>query len=196
MEEKSLRNNYVVTLIKLFLFFILLCFIIELTKSFFREAKNRENFNAIILVSSVFFSFFFYNFIADMRGPYKNIQMFFFRSAFISYLFPFLLIVSGFTYFILPKILSAGFAFDRNIFVFVGGFIFTSHLIYIAGETRGKNFADYVNYFFTLSILYIFNAILIGLYFKIAYSFSLSQIIIDGVKNGALLIRSMFMRTF
>ena len=193
MEERGLRHNYIFTFIKLFLFLILFCFLLELTRAFVLEAKSCDGFSTIALFSSVFFSFFFYYFIADLNSPYKNIQMFFFRSPFISYLFPFLLLVVSAIYFILPR--AFGFDFDRNFFVFLGGFVFTVHMIYIAHETKGRTFTESVNYFFTLSILYIFNVILLGLYLKIAFKFRLSDVIIDGIKNGTLLIRSLFVKT-
>ena len=152
--------------------------------------KDESGFNVNVLILSVLGFFVFSEFIGDIKGFYSKVQSFFFRTSFFALLFPALLIVLGIGYFFLPKVLNA--SYDKSIFIFLGGFIFTGHLAFIARETKGNSFAGFINYIFIFSILYIINLILLGSYFRIAFSVHIGKIILEGMKNGAALIQYIF----
>lgn len=194
MDEGGLRNNYVFTLGKLVLFLILFCFVVELTRELWQELKTRESFNLNILVISILSSFAFYTFCTDLNHYYRHIQKFFFRSSFFSLLFPSVLIGLSLGYFLLPKIMNV--AYNKDLFIFLGGVAFTTHLTLIARETRGRNFTTFANYLFIFSILYILNLILLGVYFKIGFNVHLGKVIVGGVRDGFELINSLFIAPF
>ncbi len=190
MDEGGFRNNYIFTLIKLALFLIIFCFLIELTREFWQELRTRENFSLNVLVTSILFTFAFNTFFADLNGYYGNIQRFFFRSSFFPLLIPSLLVALSVGYFFLPKILNIN--IDRNIFIFLGGFTFTTHLTFIARQTKGHNFVTLINYLFIFSILYILNLILLGMYLKLGFRLYVGRVIAEGIKGGAGIIQSLF----
>jgi len=190
MDESGLRNNYVFTLVKLVLFLILLSFLVELTKELWQELRILESFKLNVLVASVLFSFAFCVFCIDLNDYYRHIQKFFFRSLFFSLVFPSVLIVLAIGYFLLPKIMNV--TYDKNIFIFLGGFAFTTHLTLVARETRGRNFTTFVNYLFIFSILYILNLFFLGAYFRIGFNLHIGKVIVEGIKGGAGLIQSTF----
>ena len=190
MDEGGLRNNYVFTLVKLVLFLILFSFLVELTKELWQELATEKGFNLNILVISILSSFAFCTFCTDLNDYYRHIQKFFFRSLFFSLLFPSVLIVLMVGYFLLPKIMNV--VYNKNVFIFLGGVAFTTHLTLIARETRGKNFTTFVNYLFIFSILYILNLILLGAYFRIGFNVHVGKVIVEGIKGGAGLIYSTF----
>ena len=190
MDEGGLRNNYVFTLVKLVLFLILFSFLVELTKELWQELATEKGFNLNILVISILSSFAFCTFCTDLNDYYRHIQRFFFRSLFFSLLFPSVLIVLMVGYFLLPKIMNV--VYNKDVFIFLGGVAFTTHLTLIARETRGKNFTTFVNYLFIFSILYILNLILLGAYFRIGFNVHVGKVIVEGIKGGAGLIQSIF----
>ena len=190
MDEGGLRNNYVFTLVKLVLFLILFSFLVELTKELWQELATEKSFNLNILVISILSSFAFCTFCTDLNDYYRHIQKFFFRSLFFSLLFPSVLIVLMVGYFLLPKIMNV--VYNKDVFIFLGGVAFTTHLTLIARETRGKNFTTFVNYLFIFSILYILNLILLGAYFRIGFNVHIGKVIVEGIKGGAGLIQSTF----
>jgi len=190
MDESGLRNNYVFTLVKLVLFLILFSFLVELTKELWQELKIKESFNLNILVISILSSFAFCTFCTDLNDYYRHIQKFFFRTPFVSLLFPSVLILLSAGYFLLPKFMNT--TYNKDIFIFLGGFTFTTHLTLIARETRGRNFTTFINYLFILSILYILNLIILGVYFRIGFNVHIGKVIVEGIKGGAGLIQSIF----
>ena len=190
MDEGGLRNNYVFTLVKLVLFLILFSFLVELTKELWQELATEKGFNLNILVISILSSFAFCTFCTDLNDYYRHIQKFFFRSLFFSLLFPSVLIVLMVGYFLLPKIMNV--VYNKDVFIFLGGVAFTTHLTLLARETRGKNFTTFVNYLFIFSILYILNLILLGAYFRIGFNVHIGKVIVEGIKGGAGLIQSTF----
>jgi hypothetical protein len=192
MDERGLKNNYIFTFVKCILFVILFCFLVELTRDFWREMGSRERFDLRMLVFSVLFCFAFYTFCVDLNDVYKKIQNFFFRSTFFSLVFPSLLIVLGLAYLLLPKIFSL--PFNRDIFIFSGGFAFTVHLIFTARETKGYSFSAFIHYLFIFSILYMLNLMLLGLYFSIAFKVHVGRIVLSGAKDGAILLQNIFTR--
>lgn len=194
MDEHGLRNNYVFTLVKLILFLILFSFLVELTKELWHELKSKEGFNLNILVISMLSSFAFCTFCTDLNDYYRNIQKFFFRSQFISLLFPSVLILLSIGYFLVPKFMNT--TYNKDLFIFLGGVSFTTHLTLIARETRGRNFTTFVNYLFIFSILYILNLIILGAYFRIGFNVNMGEVIVEGIKGGAGLIQSIFSQAF
>ena len=190
MEERGLRNNYIFALIKLVLFLIIFCFLSAVTKQLWQELRSKDNFDISVLVFSTLFTFAFYTFLVDLNGFYKKIQNFFFRSSFIALLFPSILILLAIGYFFIPKVLN--FAFDKDIFVFLGGFSLTMHLIFIARQTKGHSFAAVINYLFMGSILYILDLALFGVYLRIGYKVQIGKVMLEGIKGGAGLIYNIF----
>jgi len=190
MDEKVTKQNSFFTLIKFFLFLIIFCFVVAISKEFFKEIRAQEGLNINILFFSALSAFSFYTFLVDLNGIYKKIQNFFFHSSFLSYLVPSFLILLSLGYFILPKAFNL--EIDKGIFIFLGGFVFTSHLIFIARESKGKNFASVINYLFNFSILYIINLLLLGVYLTAAFEINLGEILIEGLTGGALLIKNLF----
>jgi len=190
MEEKGAKQNSFFTLIKFFLFLILFCFVISISKEFFKEVRAHEGLNINILFFSALSAFAFYTFLVDLNEIYKKIQNFFFHSSFLSYLVPSFLILLSLGYFILPKAFNL--EIDKEIFVFLGGFVFTSHLIFIARENKGKTFAGVINYLFNFSILYIINLLLLGVYLMAAFEINLGRILVEGLTGGAMLIKNLF----
>ncbi len=194
MDESGLRNNYIFTLIKLTLFLIILCFLVALTREFWKEVRTTETFNTGVLTVSVLCAFSFYVFITDLNNFYKNIQRFFFHSTFFAYLIPSVLVVIGIGYFFLPKIFNL--TFSKDAFTFIGGFALTGHMIFVARGNQGYNFITAVNYLFIFSILYILNLLLFSVYLKIGFHIDIGRIIFDGIKSGASLIQSISTQAF
>jgi len=192
--DKSLRNNYIFIFSKFFIFILLFCFCIEMNNKFIAEMQSKGINNLLAFFFSIVSCLGFYIFIADLDNIYKKVQMFFFRSRFISYLAPFLLLILGIICFVLPKIFR--FSLNQGFFIFLGGFIFTAHLIYIAKGIKGSTFVDFVNYLFTFSILYILNVIFLGLYLNAIAKFRIWRIVTEGIKSGAILIHSIFTQIF
>ncbi|UCC94746.1 MAG: hypothetical protein JSW40_08015 [Candidatus Omnitrophota bacterium] len=192
MEERGLHYNYIFILAKLILFLLILCIIIELTEEFLHEMAPDEDFKQGVLFCSVLSCFVFYTFIADLNNFYTKVQKFFFRSTFLAFLIPSLLILIGLGFFIFPKIFNI--AFDNDVFLFLGGFAFTSHLIFVARDIKGHTFTTFINYLFVLSILYIINLVIFLIYVGIAYRFDMAQILSEGMKEGITLIQNLFSR--
>jgi hypothetical protein len=194
MEDKisPKRHNLFFTLIKLFLFLIIFCFLVSFTRDFFKIAKATKDLGSSIIFVSMLSTFMFYAFAVDLNELYKKIQQFFFHASGVAYFVPALLILAGLSYFILPKVFH--FDFDKKIFVFLGGFILVCHLIYAARDTKGTTFGDFVNYLFMFSILYIVNLIIFSIYLTVAFELDLARFTISSLKGGALLIRNLFMQ--
>lgn len=194
MAEGGLRNNYVFTLVKLVLFLIFFSVLIELTKELWHELRTQESFNLNILVISILSSFAFCTFCTDLNDYYRHIQKFFFRSPLFSLLFPSLLTALSLGYFLVPKIMSV--TYNKDLFIFLGGFAFTTHLTLIARETKRQSFTAFVDYLFIFSILYILNLILLGLYFKISFNVHMAEVIVDGIRSGFELVYGLFVAPF
>ena len=191
MQEKELRNNYLFTIIKFILFIIIFCFLIEITREFWRELRAKDNFDVKVLAFSVLFSFAFYVFLVDLNDAYKKIQNFFFRSSFFSLVFPSALILLAFGYMFIPKVFNIN--YNRDIFIFLGGCAFAVHLIFIAQDSKGHTFTTFINYIFIFSILYIINLLLLGVYFRIGFDrVYVGRIAIDGIRDGAILLQNIF----
>ncbi|MDP2922664.1 MAG: hypothetical protein Q8O30_02960 [Candidatus Omnitrophota bacterium] len=195
MDAKvSSKHNLFFTIVKFFLFLIIFCFLVSLTKEFLKEVKATKGLSINLLFVSMLSSFMFYAFFVDLNELYKKIQQFFFHTSQVSLFVPAFIILLGIFYFILPKVFH--FYFDRNVFVFMGGFLLTSHLVFIARETKGITFADFVNYLFMFSILYIINLLIFSIYLTVAFEVDLAKIVVSGLKGGAILIRNLFTQLF
>lgn len=194
MEERGLRNNYFFTLIKFIFFLGFFCLLSQVVKEFWRDVNGDESFKISILYAAIVSTFAFYTFIADLDNFYAKIQRFFFHSSFISFVVPCLLILLGIAYFLLPK--TANFYLNRDLYVFLGGFILTAHLIFISRESRDYSFAAFINYLFSFTIICIINIILFGLYLKIAFKVHLGKIIIESLKDSVALVNALIRQIF
>lgn len=198
MEEKisaTGKPNYFFTIIKFFLFLIIICFLASINREFLRAIKAAHGLRLDIFFISILSAFAFYTFVVDLNNFYKKVQQFFFHGSFLAYLLPSFLILMGLGYFLIPKIFNV--TFDRDTFVFLGGFVFTIHLIYIARDTRGTSFAGFINYLFNFSILYVVNLLFFILYLMAAFDkLHVFKIAVDGLKGGALLIQDIFSQIF
>lgn len=190
----SKKHNLFFTIIKFFLFLIIFCFLVSFTKEFIKGAKAAKDLGSNIIFVSMLSTFMFYAFAVDLNELYKKIQHFFFHASQLAHFVPALLILAGVLYFILPKVFH--FDFDRIFFVFLGGFILTSHLIYVARDTKGATFSDFVSYLFMFSILYIINLIIFSIYLTVAFELDLGKLTVGGLKGGAVLIRNLFTQLF
>jgi hypothetical protein len=184
------KGNFFIALIKGFLFLLIFCFALAITQEFSKELNGVKGLQREILLGAMLAAFLFYTFIADLNEVYKKIQNFFYHGTFLAQFIPSLFILLGVGYFVLPKIFHLD--FNKDIFVFSGGFVLMCHLIYVARETRGTNFSGFMHYFFIFSILYLINLILFGAYLKIAFDFALGKTLLYGSKAGAILIKSLF----
>ncbi|MCD6583876.1 MAG: hypothetical protein J7K71_04245 [Candidatus Omnitrophica bacterium] len=194
MEEKSLQNNYILTIVKLVLFLIIFCFLVELSKVFLKEIRLKESLKIGVLFNSILFCFAFYTFLADLDNLYRKIQKFFFRSTFFFLCLPSLVILLGLCFFLFPKII--GFSFSKELFLFLGGFAFTSHMIFVARQIKGHTFTGFVNYLFMFSILYILNLIIFGVYLKVVFNLHLTKLLFEGIREGASSIKILFVQLF
>jgi len=194
MDESGLRNNYVFTLIKFLLFLIILCFLVSLSREFWQQLKIADSASIKVLTISILSAFSFYAFIADLNNFYKGIQRFFFHSTFFAYIVPSILILIGLGYFFLPKVLDMN--FSRATFVFIGGFVITGHMIFVARGNQGHNFSTAVNYLFICSIIYILNLLLFSAYLRVGLHLDIGKIIFEGVKSGATLIQGISTQAF
>lgn len=193
MSPKELPNNYIFTLIKFILFFIIFCFFIELSKAFWEEMRVKEHFDSRLLTLSVLAPFIFYVLFADLNEVYQKIQNFFFRSSFFSLVFPSLLLFAASAYLLLPKVFDV--SFGTNTFVFLGGAAATMHLIFVAGQTKGETFSGFINYLFIFTILLVLNLIIFCLYLRIGFNVNIGKIALEGIKGGAALIQNIFTQT-
>ncbi len=190
--EKLESRSLLVTILKSVGFILLLCLAVELSKSFVKELQVLKSFRFLTLYFSFIMPFLVSEFVYDLQNPYKNIQNFFFRNSFVSMLLPSLLLISALSYLIIPRL--AGGSFNKEIFVFIGGFIFMTHLIFIARHTKGSGFAGVVSYLFMFIMLFIVASLLFGLYFRTAYNFRLGKVVIDSVRSSTSLVQTMFMQ--
>jgi len=190
MQEKTLSSNYLFTFIKFILFLLIFCFAFSFTKFFIKEVRLEKDINFNILSLSFLSCFLFYTFFVDLNNLYSKIQKFFFHSNVFSLVVPSFLIVLGLGFFLIPKIFNLN--FDKNLFLFLGGFILISHLIFIARDLKKGSFSGFINYLFIFSILYIINLLLFSIYLNIAFKIDLVKILIEGSKDGAFLIKNLF----
>ncbi|MCM8819826.1 MAG: hypothetical protein NC925_03415 [Candidatus Omnitrophica bacterium] len=190
MEEKTLRTNFLFTIAKFILFLLIFCFAISFSKEFIKEIKATKTIKTDILLYSIFSCFLFYTFFVNLNNLYGRFQKFFFHNSIFSLIISSFFIILGLGFFLIPKLFNL--KFDKNIFLFSGGFILTAHLIFIAQDLKGTNLFTFINYLFIFSILYIFNLFLFTIYLNIAFKVSLIKIITSGTKEAVILIRNIF----
>lgn len=166
----------------------------EFTREFWYEIRSEEGFNGNLLIIAILSAFSFNVFLVDINNFYKKIQQFFFHSTFFSYLIPSILIVLGIVYFFLPKVFNK--TFDRNLFVFLGSFIATNHLIFVARENKGYTFTAFINYLFLFSIFFILILILFIFYLNIGFNIPVGDFFLNGFKKGTILIQNILTQTF
>lgn len=194
MDEKGSRGNYFFIIVKFFLFLLLFSFLVAFSREFYKEVKSLKDFNLDVFFVSILSCFMFYIFLADLNNIYKGIQSFFFHSSQLSFFIPPLLILLGIGYLVVPKIFNVG--FNKEVFLFLGAFVVVAHLIYVARETKGTTFGDFINYIFLFSIMYIISLILFEVYLKVAFNLNVGKINFEGARSGADLLKSLFTQIF
>ncbi len=190
MAHYESRNNYLITLAKFVGFVIVFCFMVKFSSNLLGKMRGLVDLKLSVFYVSVFTAFVFYLFIADLNNFYDHVQNFFFRHSFVNLIIPSILVILALGYFIIPKIWDI--SFNKSTFVFLGGFVLTVHLVYIAQQTREASFVGFVNYLFMFSILYIVNLALFGVYLKVAYDFHLGALIFDSLKDSTSLVQDLY----
>jgi len=188
--KQSNNDNFFVALIKFILFLGVLYFAAGFTYQFALAAHGAADVDILLLPGTVFFAFCYYLFIKDLNEVYKKIQTFFFRTPVLSYLVPFLLVLAAVVYFVLIKFFSV--AINRAVFVFVGGFIVSVHLVFVSHETRGESFAQFAGYLFNFSLYYLVNIMLLAAYFNVVFNFNVLRVFFDGLEKSIAVIRGFF----
>lgn len=189
MGRRELKTNYLIALLNLILFIIFFCFVFEFTKAFLEDISNIEGFKLWLLFLGGVLPLIIHNFIANLDYLYKKVQHFFFRDTILYNLLPSFLVLFIIGYFVIPKLLNL--SFNKDIFVFIGGYLFTTHLIFTAEENKSSNFTGFINYLFIFALLYTINLLLLILYLRIGYIFDIKSILILSLRNGYLLIKSL-----
>jgi len=189
MESLGSRN-LLVTLSRAFGFILLLCLSVELSQSFIKELHILKSFRFITLYSAFITPFLLNEFVSDTNPLYNKTQSFFFRSSFFSVIIPAAMLIVALGYLILPKLMGG--TFNKEVYVFIGGYIFMTHLISIARQNKSGGFAGFINYAFTFSMLLIVAIVLLGLYLRVAYNFRLGKVILDSVRDSTMILRTMF----
>jgi len=189
-----LRSNYLLGIGKLILFLILLCFAVKFTQTFIQELKTCEDFDMSVFYFSILFPFLFYTFVGDLNNIYYKVQKFFFRSDFFSLVFPSLLVISGISFFIFPKLFNL--SFNKGFFILTGGIFFIIHLIFVARNIKSSSFVGFSGYLLNFTLIYLFTLLLLTVYFNINFKFSLGEIIQAGTKKGAVLLKQISSQLF
>jgi len=194
MEKRELRSNYIIAFINLFLLLIFFCFAYSFTKELIKVFRLNEAIRIWIFFFGLSFPFIFYTFVVDLNNAYEKVQYFFFRSTFLNLVVPSLLIILLVGYFLFPKIF--GISFNKDIFLFLGSFSFAAHLVFVARQTKSTSFTGFINYFFSMTMIYIFILIIFGVYLLIGYDYSLKTALCNGTKNGFILIKEIILQLF
>lgn len=189
-----MRSSFIISLVKLFLFIILVCFLYTFTIEFIREINIYQRNSSIFIFAGIFFSFFFYIFIADLNNLYKAIQNFFFRTYSLSLIISIPLALTAFLSFILPRL--CGLNIEAKTFFFINGFLFAAHMIFIARNKKGTGFVGYVNYLFYLGVLYLINLFLLGTYLEAYLRIDLMHILSEGIRKGYAIFSQLYRRIF
>ena len=190
MAASQSDNNLLVALLKFILFLVILYFAAGFTHEFVLAVHGTADVDLLLLPGTAFFAFGYYLFIKDLNETYKKIQTFFFRTPKLMHLVPFLLIVAALIYFVLIKCFSV--PINRGIFIFVGGFIISAHLIFVAGETKGASFSEFAGYLFNLSLYYLVALTLLAAYFNVVFNFNVMKVFFDGVQGSIASLRAFF----
>jgi len=194
MERRSLRSNYLLSIGKLILFLILLCFAVKFTQTFMQELKTCEDFDTSVFYFSILFPFLFYTFVGDLNNVYYKVQKFFFRSDFFSLVFPSLLVISAISFFIFPKLFN--FSFDKRFFILTGGIFFIIHLIFVARNIKSSSFVGFSGYLLNFTLIYLLTLLLLVVYFNINFKLSFGEIIQTGTKKGVILLKQISSQLF
>lgn len=190
MAANQSDDNFFVAILKFLLFLVIFYFAAGFTYQFAMAVQGAADIDILILPGTVFFTFGYYLFIKDLNEMYKKIQTFLFRNHVLACLVPFLLIVAAITYFVLIRFFSV--PINRSVFVFVGGFIVSSHLIFVSHETRGESFGQFAGYLFNFSLYYLVNVALLAAYFNIVFNFNVLRVFLDGLSSSIAVVRSFF----
>ena len=190
MGRYESKNSYLITLAKFVFFLIFFCFMVKLTGNLLNDMRLIATLDLKIFYISIFSAFTFYLFIADLNTIYDHIQNFFFRHSFVNIILPSILVLLALGYFIVPKIWSL--SFNKDTFVFLGGFILMVHLIYIAQQTRESSFVGFVNYLFMFSTLYVVSVLLFAIYLRVAFPLDIGDLIVDSFNDSTRLVQDLY----
>ena len=133
MAQSPSDNNFLFAIFKFILFLVLCFFVAGLSYQFVLSVHASADVDILLLPGTIFFTLCYYLFIKDLNDAYSKIQTFFFRNPLVSYLIPFLLIAAAVICLVMVKLF--GLAINRGIFIFIGGFILASQMIYISVGT-------------------------------------------------------------
>lgn len=153
-----------------------------ITREFIVMTHDSGDVPEFLLPGAVVFTFAYYLLVHDLNETYKKIQTFFFRVPWLAYPISFLLLFTAGLYLVLIKFF--GVVVDRNIFVFLGGFIATSHIIFVSSQTRGVNFGDFAAYLLNIVVYFLVGLVLLGCYFCVVFNFNVFKVFLDGVKSA------------
>ena len=192
MVKRELKSNYIIAFINLFLFLILFCFVYSLSREFLQLLRLDETIKTWVLFLGAVFPLAFYTFIADLNPAYEKTQYFFFRHTFLYIVAPALFIILSLVYFLIPKIFAV--TFNKSVFLFLGGVVFSAHAIFVAHQTKSPGFTGFINYIFILSMIYILSLFYLGFYLTIGYNFHLSNLLFTGFKDGFGLVKSIILQ--
>ena len=192
VKKSGSGGGFLVGVVKFLLFWVVFCFLIEFGRAFLSELSAHKDISLNPLFIASIAAFFIYNFIADLNDVYKTIQQFFSHSTMFGLLLPFLLLIIGVGYLIIPRLFNL--AINTDIFLFVGGFIMTCHMMYIAKQSRGDTFAAFSHYLLIMSVLVIINIVFFTLYLSIIYKMNTWAIIVAGSQNGYALLQNTFLQ--
>jgi len=167
---------------------------VKFTQTFIQELKTCEDFDMSVFYFSILFPFLFYTFVGDLNNIYYKVQKFFFRSDFFSLVFPSLLVISGISFFIFPKLFNL--SFNKGFFILTGGIFFIIHLIFVARNIKSSSFVGFSGYLLNFTLIYLFTLLLLTVYFNINFKFSLGEIIQAGTKKGAVLLKQISSQLF
>ncbi|MBN2483257.1 MAG: hypothetical protein JXD21_03530 [Candidatus Omnitrophica bacterium] len=190
MAKYESRSNYLITLAKFVFFLIFFCFMVKLTGNLLSDMQSIATLSLKVFYVSIFSALMFYLFIADLNTIYDHIQNFFFRHSFVNLILPSVLVLLALGYFIIPKIWSL--SFDKDTFVFLGGFILMIHLIYIAQQTREGSFVGFVNYLFMFSTLYVVSIFLFAVYLRVAFPLNIGDLIVHSFNDSTRLVVDLY----
>ncbi len=194
MGKRELRSNYIIAFINLFLFLIFFCIAYTFTKELLTVLRANGTIAMWVLFAGLFSPFIFYTFITDLNGVYEKVQHFFFRSTLLNLIFPSILTLLLIGYFLFPKVFNV--SFNKGVFLFLGGFSSTMHLIFAARETRSTSFTGFINYSLGITMIYMLVIIIFGIYLLIGYNYSLKTAFVNGMRSGVSLVKGIILQLF
>lgn len=190
--RRATLNQYFFVFLKIILIVFLLCFFTSFLKVFISLINSLHNFPLHYFILGLILPFLVNVFLFDQVPIYEKIQNFFFRNESLNIYISSLLIIVLCFYIIMPALINR--PFSTNTFVLLGGYLFSLHLIFFAANRRNHHFIAFIDYLMLLIIIVSICLILLSVYLRINYSFSLGKIFSDIFQNSWELSKTM-MRT-